>query len=118
MPQRSPQHRGFSRWLTIAADMTIERAAQFINGGFSYRVSHELGINGAIWQRGFSDERVLTAKQYWNCVNYIHRNPVRVGLAPSPAEYSYGSAAASVGLDAPPWPAAKAAALTQSGRHG
>ena len=97
--------------LTISAGMTIERTAQFIKGGFSYRVSHELAMSGAIWQRGFSDERILTAEQYWTCANYIQQNPVLAGLVQSPEEFPFRSAAGSVRLDPAPWPAAKAAVI-------
>ena len=30
--------------MTIGAEMTVERAAQFIKGGFSYRAARELGF--------------------------------------------------------------------------
>jgi putative transposase len=37
---------------------SLEKAAQFIKGGFSYRAKKELGSNMEIWQKGFSDHRV------------------------------------------------------------
>jgi putative transposase len=33
--------------------MTIEKAMQFIEGGFSYRLRKEGGYLGEVWQRGF-----------------------------------------------------------------
>src|SRR5690349_5649762 len=44
--------------LTVHEDMAIEKAVQFIKGGFSYRLKKEFGYMGEVWQRGFSDVRV------------------------------------------------------------
>src|SRR6185437_11382777 len=44
--------------LTVTGDTTIERAMQFIKGGFSYRIKKELGYLGEVWQRGFSELRI------------------------------------------------------------
>jgi putative transposase len=44
--------------LTAGEGMTIERAMQFIKGGFSYRLKKEYGYMGEVWQRGFSETRV------------------------------------------------------------
>src|SRR5438067_12008776 len=37
---------------------TLERAMQFIKGGFSHRASKELGSRREIWQTSFQDHRV------------------------------------------------------------
>jgi putative transposase len=95
--------------LTVGADMTVERAAQFIKGGFSYRAVRELGIKSEIWQRGFSEVRILTAEDYRTHARYTRENPVRAGLASTPEEYPYCSAFPGWRLDPAPWPAAKAA---------
>src|SRR3954471_11893014 len=67
--------------LTVGADMTIERAAQLVKGGFSFRAARELEFNSEIWQRGFSEVRVLTREAYYTHVQYTRENPVRAGLA-------------------------------------
>jgi putative transposase len=95
--------------LTIGAEMTIERAAQYIKGGFSYRVSRDLGLKCEIWQRGFSEIRILTAGEYAVRARYILANPVRAGLASTPQDYKFSSAHIGYKLDPAPWPAAKAA---------
>ena len=41
--------------VTVGSDMSIEKAMQFIKGGFSYRLKKEFGYLGEIWQRGFSE---------------------------------------------------------------
>ena len=44
-----PHH--FHLLLTVESGMTIERAMQFIKGGFSFRAGKELGIRSPIWQK-------------------------------------------------------------------
>ena len=44
--------------ITVREGMTIEKAMQFIKGGFSYRLKKETGYMGEVWQRGFSETRV------------------------------------------------------------
>jgi hypothetical protein len=34
------------------ADVTLERAMQFVKGGFSYRAKKQLGMQAEIWERG------------------------------------------------------------------
>src|SRR5271166_3858970 len=41
--------------MTVEEDMSIEKAVQFVKGGFSYRLKKECGHSGEVWQRGFSD---------------------------------------------------------------
>ena len=52
----------FHALLKVPAGETIERAVQLIKGGFSYRAKKELGFNGEIWQKGFSDVRITDAE--------------------------------------------------------
>jgi putative transposase len=78
--------------VTIPGTMTIEKAVQLIKGTFSFRAKKELGFNGEIWQRGFSDVRVTDKESFREHQMYIDNNPVKAGLAASPLEYSGGSA--------------------------
>ena len=76
----------------ITPVVTLERAVQFIKGGFSYRAKRELESSMEIWQRGFSDHRIRGAEDYARRVVYIFRNPVGRKLVESAAEYPYCSA--------------------------
>lgn len=80
--------------------VTLERAMQFIKGGFSFRTKRELGINGEIWQTSFYDRRVRDADEYASFRHYIHMNPVRQGLVVRPEEFVFSSAL--LNLDAIP----------------
>ena len=70
--------------LTVGEGMTIERAMQFIKGGFSYRLKKEYGYLGDVWQRGFSETRVEDRETFVRHRAYIAANPVKAGLADLP----------------------------------
>jgi putative transposase len=78
--------------LTIPGSATIEKAMQLIKGGFSFRAKKELGFQGEIWQRGFSDVRIVDESSLLQHRAYIDNNPVRAGLAGVPEDYPYGTA--------------------------
>jgi putative transposase len=87
---------------TPALDITLERAMQFVKGGYSYRVRKELGRACEIWQRGFTDHRVRDESDFQFHCNYIHGNPVTDRLVENPCEYRYCAAYPGFKLD--PWP--------------
>ncbi len=80
----------------------LEKAVQFIKGGFSYRTRKELGSNMEIWQKGFSDHRIRDAGDYLHHVSYVRENPVRKHLCERAEDYLYSSARAEFELDPVP----------------
>ena len=70
--------------MTVNADMSIEKAMQYIKGGFSYRMKKEFGFSGEVWQHGFSEVRVDDRGSFAIHHLYIAENPVRRGLANAP----------------------------------
>jgi|SRR6266404_2571443 len=84
-----PDH--FHALITPAAEVPLEKAMQFIKGGFSYRA-------------GFTDHRIHDPQDYEQHRSYIHQNPVEVGLVDSPDLFPYSSAFPGIATDpAPPW---------------
>jgi len=81
---------------------SLEKAMQFIKGGFSYRAKKELGSNMEVWQKGFSDHRIRDVGDYLHHVSYIRQNPVRKHLCERAEEYPYSSASVRVELDPVP----------------
>jgi putative transposase len=77
--------------MTIPGEVCIERVMQLIKGNFSFRAKRELGFPGEIWQRGFSDVRIVDEQSFRKHQDYTNNNPVRAGLANSPDEFAYGS---------------------------
>jgi putative transposase len=88
--------------LLITPTLTLERALQFIKGGFSYRARKELGYAGEIWQPSYYDRRVRGIEEYVNFKYYIRQNPVKRGLAKAPGEYRYSSAYPRLVMDEVP----------------
>jgi putative transposase len=81
---------------------SLEKAVQFIKGGFSYRAKKELGSNMEIWQKGFSDHRIRDASDYRIHQVYVQQNPVRKHLCERAEEYPYSSARPGFDLDPVP----------------
>ena len=74
--------------ITPAPDVSLEKAMQFIKGGFSFRLKSRLDV----WMRSFNESQILTADKYVSCVRYIEENPVRRGLVSRAQDYPHGSA--------------------------
>ena len=81
---------------------SLEKAVQFIKGGFSYRAKKELGSNMEVWQKGFSDHRIRDASDYRLHQLYIRQNPVRKNLCERTEGYPYSSAHSGFELDPVP----------------
>jgi putative transposase len=75
--------------ITVDGSMSIEKAVQFIKGGFSCRLAKEHGYKGEVWQRGFSEVRVGDRESYLQHREYIAQNPVKRGLVASAGEFPY-----------------------------
>ena len=82
-----PDH--FHALISVGPQMTIEKAMQFIKGGFSYRLKRELGYLGEVWQRGFSEVRVQDQDSFRIHREYIAQNPLRAGLVQEGAEFAW-----------------------------
>lgn len=74
--------------ITPAHDVSLEKAVQFIKGGFSFRWKSKHDV----WMRGFNETQIKTADKFRNCVRYIEENPVRRGLVSNVQAYPYSSA--------------------------
>ncbi len=75
--------------LTVEDGMTIEKAMQLVKGRFSYRLAHETGYKGEVWQRGFSEVQVVGRESLEAHRAYIAQNPVKAGLADSAEKYPF-----------------------------
>lgn len=80
-------------------EISLERAMQFIKGGFSHEVAKAGKPNVEIWQKGFSDHRIRDAEDYREHRLYIHQNPVLAHLCNKAEEFLYSSANPRYKLD-------------------
>jgi putative transposase len=109
-----PDH--FHILMTLGREISIERAVQFIKGGFSFRAGKELGFKSPVWQRGFSEARIFDAVGFARVREYIAENPVKLGLAITAPGYEYSSASGQFDLDdVPQW--LKPNIIEAIGRH-
>ncbi len=88
--------------LTPGPNVTLERAMQFVKGGFSYRAGKQLGPSLGVWERGYVDHRIRDIRDYEFHRDYIHQNPVRKGLVSSPEQFPYSSANPKFQIDPTP----------------
>jgi putative transposase len=83
-------------------EITLERAMQFIKGGFSFRLNKSLKNKRDVWQPSFLDRRVRDSLEFSKYKEYIWQNPVRRGLVKTPEEYPFSSANPLYQLDPVP----------------
>jgi putative transposase len=81
-----PDH--FHALITPAPDVSLEKAMQFIKGGFSFRLKSKLDV----WMRSFNESQISTEEKFMSCVRYVEENPVRKGLVAAAGEYAFSSA--------------------------
>jgi putative transposase len=95
--------------LLTPSEITLERAIQFIKGGYSHAVKEHLGNAIEIWERGLTDHRIRDAEDFVHHRMYIHQNPVERKLVAESSEFRYCSAFPGFKLD--PWPSVAEAGL-------
>ena len=81
-----PDH--FHALITPAPDVSLEKAMQYIKGGFSFRLKSKLDV----WMRSFNESQISTEEKFMNSVRYIEQNPVRRGLVATPEAFRFSSA--------------------------
>jgi len=84
--------------ITPSKEISLERAMQFIKGGFSFR----LKSRGPVWQAGFTNHRVHDVEDYEQHREYIRMNPVRARLVERSEDYRYSSASGVLRMDPVP----------------
>jgi putative transposase len=80
-----PDH--FHVLLTLGREISIERAVQFIKGGFAFRGGKEFGFRSPVWQRGFSEARIYDSKHFASVLEYMADNPIQRRLTESTVQY-------------------------------
>lgn len=77
----------------------LSRIMQSVKGRFARLWNRGLGRQGGIWQPRYYESAVRTQAQLKKWVEYIHRNPVQAGLAPTPEGYPYCSSGGTLTTD-------------------
>ena len=84
--------------LTPAVDVPLEKAAQFLKGGFSFQLKSKVDV----WERSYNQTQVLGAEKFAACREYVEMNPVRERMVFAPEEFRYSSASRVDMVDAVP----------------
>ena len=74
--------------LTPSPETSLEKAMQYIKGGFSFRLRSKLDV----WQRSYDSRRIIQSGDFSERIRYIHDNPVRARVANTPELYPFCSA--------------------------
>jgi putative transposase len=97
-----PEH--FHLLLTPAEEVPLEKAIQYVKGGFSFRARKELDFQGSIWEASFTNHRIRDEHDYEYHRIYIRQNPVKRFLVEMEERFPYSSAYAGSAVDpVPPW---------------
>ena len=73
--------------LTPAENVSLEKAMQYIKGGFSFQLKSPFDI----WERSFKEHRIKNKQDYEHHKTYIEQNPVRANLSPTPEQFLHSS---------------------------
>ena len=84
--------------ITPAPDVSLEKVAQLIKGGFSFRLKSKLDV----WERGYDSRRIVDEEHFDTCLRYIEDNPVRARLVGSAGEFAFSSYVRSAMVDPKP----------------
>ena len=84
--------------LTPAPDVSIEKAMQYIKGGFSFRLKSKMSV----WEKSFTLHRIEDPRDYESHRNYIHANPVEAHLCERADDFPWSSANPSITVDPTP----------------
>ena len=79
--------------------LTISDVMKSIKGTSAKAINRAGLMDGPVWQRSFYDRVVRTEDQMSTTVEYIHRNPVVMGLVKAAEDYRFSSAHASASID-------------------
>jgi len=75
--------------LTPEPEVSLEKAMQFIKGGFSFRLKSKMDV----WERSFNEVQILVPEKFRACRTYIEENPIRDRLVSVAGDFPYGSLA-------------------------
>jgi len=84
--------------LTPAPEISLERAVQFIKGGYSYRLRKVEKIQ--VWQESFTNHRIRDAEDYERHCEYIRMESRSRAVSAGCWGYAFSSASSDIRLDA------------------
>ena len=56
-----------------------------------FEIARWRGLHGPIWQERYFDTIIRRVRNFWQKLEYIHRNPVEAGLVKNPEDWQWSS---------------------------
>lgn len=81
-------HAHFIIWAEIQ-ELSLFMARILAEYANYYNYKHDR--NGHVFQNRFTSECIENERYFWNCLRYIHMNPVKAGMVKQAADYKYSS---------------------------
>ena len=73
-------------------NLSLAEAVHFLKLSSSKRIDSKLGQSGdSFWQKRYYDRNIRNYRDFVEKLRYIHRNPVKRGLAVKPEEWKWSS---------------------------
>ena len=70
---------------------TLSKFMHIVNTYYANYYNKKYARVGHVFRDRFKSEEISTKEYLYNCINYIHRNPVKAGLCSSESEYEFSS---------------------------
>ena len=93
-------------------EQNLIRVMRDIKSRTGYDIARRRKTSGGIWQERYFDTIVRRVRDFWQKLDYIHRNPVEAGLVSDPAKWNWSSyrqivkkAAGPIDIDSVDFPA-------------
>jgi len=77
-----------------------EEKSWLLNQFKFYKQKHKLDSDYQVWQEGFHPKQITAEGMLRQKIEYIHHNPVRIGLVEKPEDWLFSSARNYIGLAA------------------
>ena len=75
----------------VINDVNISKIMQAISLSFSFKFRKKYNYFGYVWQGRFRSKIINQDRYIFNCLEYIHNNPVRAGLVSNVKDYLWSS---------------------------
>lgn len=69
----------------------ISKCIREVGSAYAVGYNHGMKRNGHLFQGRFYSGVIETENSFWNCVNYIHNNPVKAGMVADLSKYKFSS---------------------------
>ena len=71
--------------------LEIVRIMRDLKSRTGFEISRGRGVRGGIWQEGYFDTIIRQVRNFWQKLEYIHRNPVEAGLVKNQEDWEWSS---------------------------